>query len=158
MVVVVGVVVVATTVRCALAYSFIRVLQTCFLAMTVLKPFALFIPIMFLWARFILKRAKQANKESERISSIVHSPKLSYFGETIKGISTIRAFKKEEQFKEGFYKTLNETILADIMRAGVCQWFSIQSCYLSLTTITLITFLCIIFKGENGIMMSILLG
>ena len=66
------------------------------------------IVLFFIFMVFFLirayKRAISAAKEVIRVESVTKSPLLSALSETISGTSTIRAFKKKEEFVEKFHK------------------------------------------------------
>lgn len=49
------------------------------------------------------------------MESISKSPIVSLFGETITGLSTIRAFKLEEVWKERFYRLNDEWSIRSIL-------------------------------------------
>jgi hypothetical protein len=51
----------------------------------------------------ILRRAASALKESVKLASTTKSPLLSYLGESISGSSTIRAYKRQDDFIRGYY-------------------------------------------------------
>ena len=51
----------------------------------------------------------RAYKDCYRIESVTMSPILSYFQETFNGSSVIRAFGKENEFKDRSFKLVNKT-------------------------------------------------
>ena len=46
----------------------------------------------------IVKNSELSIKETVRLNSTTRSPLLSFLGETIQGSSTIRAFKRNDEF------------------------------------------------------------
>jgi hypothetical protein len=46
----------------------------------------------------IVKSSELSIKETVRLNSTTRSPLLSFLGETIQGSSTIRAFKRNQEF------------------------------------------------------------
>jgi hypothetical protein len=67
-------------------------------------------------------------------------------GETIQGSSTIRAFKKNEEFIKANNKLLNNNILAVQMMQGVNSWFSIRIDILAICVMLSISFICVFFR------------
>ena len=60
----------------------------------------------------VVKRAACAIRESVKLVSTTKSPLLSYLGESIAGSSTIRAYKRQQEFIDGYQAILNQNILA----------------------------------------------
>ncbi|KAE9550784.1 hypothetical protein FO519_005999 [Halicephalobus sp. NKZ332] len=58
-------------------------------------------------------------RQLQRLASITRSPLYAHFGETIQGVSTIRAFGKSEKFFTDFCEKVDEHI--------VCKYHSLQS-------------------------------
>lgn len=84
-----------------------------FTVATVAVPYiGLIIIVIMSVSYMIVSRTQISIKETVRIQSTTKSPLLSYFGETINGASTIRAFKLKEQFILDNNKYLNNNILA----------------------------------------------
>ena len=54
------------------------------------------------------------------------SPILSFFQETFNGSSVIRAFRKEEEFKERTYEMINRQAVANAVTMGVWGWYSVR--------------------------------
>lgn len=59
-----------------------------------------------------------------RLESISRSPIVSYFSETLNGLSVIRAFKKENNFFEKHASNMNENLKNKIVQNGLNFWFS----------------------------------
>jgi ABC-type multidrug transport system fused ATPase/permease subunit len=73
---------------------------------------ALLFPVMLLVVLVLFKLTIDATKEVSRIESVSKSPLLAFLSESISGSSTIRAFKRKEDFIEYNNKLLNNNILA----------------------------------------------
>ena len=57
------------------------------------------------------------------------SPLLSYFQETFKGNTVIRAFRKEDEFMERANELLDKITLANQIALGIFGWYSIRNDY-----------------------------
>ena len=69
------------------------------IAIAVVTPLILVvIPIFFLVLLFIQRLYLQTSRQVKRLESVTKSPIYSLFGETLLGISTIRAFKRQKMF------------------------------------------------------------
>ena len=81
-------------------------------AIIIVPWIALFFPIILFAVLKIYKYSISATKEVSRIESVTKSPLLSFLAETIAGSSTIRAYKKKDQFISHFQGLLNKNIVA----------------------------------------------
>ena len=69
------------------------------IAIAVVTPLILaVIPILFLVLIFFQRLYLQTSRQVKRLESVTKSPIYSLFGETLLGISTIRAFKRQRTF------------------------------------------------------------
>lgn len=68
------------------------------LSIIVVPWIALLYPVIFGIIAILFNIAIAANKEVNRVESLTKSPLLSYLTESISGNSTIRAFKRKEDF------------------------------------------------------------
>jgi len=95
-------------------------------------PYAL-IPMAFvaLFANSLRKYYLKTKREISRYEKSTNSPVVSGFMSTISGLSTIRAFKKEEVVckTQMEYFDLNKTVRVD--RAGLENWFSMSLAFLA---------------------------
>ena len=81
-----------------------------------------------------------------RLNSTTKSPLLSFLGETIQGATTIRAFKKNDEFIEANNKLLNNNILAVQMMQGVNSWFAIRIDIIAVCVMFWISLICVFFR------------
>jgi ATP-binding cassette subfamily C (CFTR/MRP) protein 1 len=133
-------------------------MQTCIVAIIVFRWFILILPLMFFFSALIVKKAALSIKETVRVYSTTKSPILSYVGETISGASTIRAFNRVDDFKNGFYTLLNRNIVAMQMQAGVQSWFSIRVDGMAILLMLIIAFICVFLREFNAVIISMLLS
>ena len=71
------------------------------LAIAVVTPLILVvIPILFLLLLLFQRLYLQTSRQIKRLESVTKSPVYSLFGETLQGISTIRAFNRQKTFVE----------------------------------------------------------
>ena len=81
------------TIEClgSLAFTFYVAAQ---ISPWVLLSIPIIAPILFFLTRFYIK----AQREFVRIEATTSSPIITHFGETLSGVSTIRAYKKQEYY------------------------------------------------------------
>jgi hypothetical protein len=94
------------------------------------------------------------------VESITKSPILSLFSESLSGVTTIRAFGKENAFLEHQLNLLNENIKNQITQSGLSRWFSLRLNILSLICLIIPTIgVCLIWKerlspGFSGLLLA----
>ena len=67
---------------------------------SVLPWFALVVIPMAVLFFFIQKIYVNSSRQLKRLESISRSPIISHFGETLNGVSTIRAFRQQNKFSQ----------------------------------------------------------
>mmetsp|Transcript_17853 Transcript_17853/g.30299 ORF Transcript_17853/g.30299 Transcript_17853/m.30299 type:complete len:632 (+) Transcript_17853:2840-4735(+) len=132
--------------------------QTCILAIYAFNWFAVILPVVFFISYLIVRSSAKAIKETVRVYTTTKSPVLSYLGETVSGSSTIRAFERTDNFKAGFYRLLNNNILAMQMQSGVSGWFSIRVDLLAIFLMLSISFICVMLRDFDPVIMSMLIS
>ena len=98
--------------------------------------------------------------ETQRIYNITNSPILSFIGESISGASTIRAFKKEDEFRKEFHKLLNNNILAQVFQKGVAGWYSIRIDIMAIILMFICSMICVLGRDlpdADPVVLSMLL-
>ncbi|KAJ1902852.1 Transporter of the ATP-binding cassette (ABC), partial [Coemansia sp. IMI 209127] len=66
------------------------------------------------------------SREVKRFESVTKSPIYTQFGETLNGVSTIRAYGQESRFQKANYKKVDENIRSFIYMWGANRWLSIR--------------------------------
>ena len=79
----------------------------------------LILPVLIYLSVKLYTHSINSFRETTRIESLTKSPLLSFLSETCSGASTIRAFKRENEFINENNKLLNNNILACMWNAGV---------------------------------------
>ena len=90
----------------------------------------------------------KAYKDCYRISQVAMSPVLSFFQETFSGGSVIRAFQKEEEFRERTFSMINKQAVANLVTMGVWGWYSVRLIFLSITVLMAGCAVCCLFRGK----------
>ncbi|KAJ1831821.1 Transporter of the ATP-binding cassette (ABC) [Coemansia sp. RSA 2711] len=67
-----------------------------------------------------------ASREIKRFESVTKSPIYTQFGETLNGVSTIRAYGQEARFKRVNYGKIDDNIRPFIYMWGANRWLSIR--------------------------------
>ena len=78
-----------------------------------------FLPIIGIISFMLSNKVLSSIKETSRINATTKSPVISLLNESIMGASTIRAFKKQDDFISRNNLLLNNNIKATIMSSGV---------------------------------------
>ena len=77
-------------------------------------PLILIVIVIFtIFATWLFIYSMKAYKDCYRIESVTMSPILSFFSETFNGSSVIRAFGKENDFREHTFVLVNKTTAAN---------------------------------------------
>ena len=82
------------------------------------------LPFMVLFASLIINYYLKAFRELARIQSVDGSLLTNHLNETLTGLSTIRAFKKQDEFWEKNNVYLNKRIRITFWREATKKWFS----------------------------------
>lgn len=139
--------------------NFYSLIQVFIVAIFAVKWIGLVLPFVLVLSTMLVSRASNALKETVRLFSTSNSPILSYFGETIQGTSTIRAYERQQDFIEGFHSLLNDNILASQMRAGVTGWFAIQVDIMAISLMFLMTMICVLSRDyTDPVILAMLLS
>ena len=83
------------------------------------------LPLLVVYA-FIQRVFVASMRQLKRIESVSRSPLLSQFGETITGVTTIRAFNRQGQFNDQFLETLDENQMATYVSQMGNRWLSVR--------------------------------
>lgn len=67
-----------------------------------------------------------SSRELTRLDSITKAPVIHHFSESISGVMTIRAFKKQEKFCEENVKRVNDNLRMDFHNNGSNEWLGFR--------------------------------
>lgn len=84
------------------------------------------VPITLYLARRVQNFYLESSRELTRLESISRSPIVQHFSETLNGLSTIRAFRYEENFKSQYYSLFNQNTALNFYKTGCSCWVSIM--------------------------------
>ena len=77
-------------------------------------PYLIVVIILFaIFGWWLFSYSVKAYKECYRLSQVAMSPVLSFFQETFSGSTVIRAFRKEEEFKNHTFSMINRQAVAN---------------------------------------------
>lgn len=65
-------------------------------------------------------------RDLSRLESVTHSPIMNHLAETLSGATTIRNFKKEEDFIKMNYEKIDVNVNVNYWQGAVRRWFSIR--------------------------------
>lgn len=84
------------------------------------------IPLLILICYILLKYYMRTYRDLKRLKSVVHSPIMNNLAETLAGATTIRNFKKQQDFITYNYKIVNIDLNVEYWCCAVRRWFSIR--------------------------------
>jgi ABC-type multidrug transport system fused ATPase/permease subunit len=121
------------TIERQLPWAFEQCVRTLFsmigqlVLVSVLLPFTLVVTVPVLALYYRLQRDyRMSSREAQRLYSVSRSPRYSHFKETLSGLTVIRAFRREDLFRNEFFSRLN---LNQRMFHGMVllnRWFSLR--------------------------------
>jgi ABC-type multidrug transport system fused ATPase/permease subunit len=112
--------------------------------------------IVFLAMRFYYLKSSQ---EIKRLEAVVRSPLYSHVSNTLLGLSTIHALKKEDMFIEWFHTYQNENTKGWSAYITSTRWFGLRVDVFSALFIAIVAFLAIPLSSvENLMIMRNLIG
>ncbi|XP_015928465.1 ATP-binding cassette sub-family C member 12 [Parasteatoda tepidariorum] len=108
------------------------------------------IPIIFLGIVFFMlqKLFKSATRDLKRYENFSRSPVFSHVAATVKGLSTIRAYEKQEEFFDRFTQLVDEHSSPQYLYYCALRWMGIRMDIMCLT-ITLTTILFVIYLRDQ---------
>jgi ATP-binding cassette subfamily C (CFTR/MRP) protein 1 len=92
-------------------------------AIAIITPFALtaLIPLGYFY-RYVQKYYAAVSREVKRIDSMTRSPIYSLFGETLAGLSTIRAYQRQQKFIQVNYEKLDINLSSYYLITAANRW------------------------------------
>lgn len=142
--------------------SFLGLLYTLFyviaVAVRAVPWVGVIFPFIFMISYLLVRRTVRPIKELNRVQSVTNSPFLSHLGESISGASTIRAFKKVDDFIAKNNKCQNNNLTACYMMCSIGGWFGIRVGMLSFMLMVILYTICI-FSREwaNKVILAMLI-
>ncbi|KAJ3311590.1 hypothetical protein HDU76_003094, partial [Blyttiomyces sp. JEL0837] len=83
------------------------------------------VPIAFIYMP-IARRFMSVTRSLKRLEASARSPVYSAFGETLAGVVTIRAFRKESYFVDMLYKKIDENHKAFLLLWATNRWLAVR--------------------------------
>jgi len=83
--------------------------------------------IIFLICSYVVQRRyMKVNREAVRLESISKSPIVSYFSESLNGLTSVRAYNEEQRFAQKFHDLQDANIKNLILKTGLVNWFNLR--------------------------------
>ena len=108
------------------------------------------VPILVIATFALYRYQNKAFKECQRIESTQKSPLLNFLGETITGNSTIRAFRRENEYIEKNFELLNRNFLSNQLAACMWNWQCVRLDLLTCLVSTISLLVVMKFKDEEA--------
>lgn len=107
------------------------------------------VPI-FVFYYIIQSFYRSTSRELQRIEAITRSPLYSHFSESLAGRSTIRAFKKEEDFIKTNQSLVNSNMKTIFAQKYAARWLSGRLEVIGSTLVLAIAVFIVIFRNDKG--------
>ncbi|XP_065919884.1 ATP-binding cassette sub-family C member 4-like isoform X2 [Dysidea avara] len=85
-------------------------------------PASIMVTVLVLFRHFFLRTSRNV----QRLEAIARSPLYSHISATIQGLSTIRAFKEQTNFLNGFHFYQNEHTKGWYLKITITRWFGLR--------------------------------
>jgi ATP-binding cassette subfamily C (CFTR/MRP) protein 1 len=85
----------------------------------------IFIPVLVVFV-YIQSVYRRTSRELKRLDGTTRSPIFSTFGETLSGLTVIRAYAVQDQFKEKFYERVDQNTKCFLYSNLAERWLSIR--------------------------------
>jgi ATP-binding cassette, subfamily C (CFTR/MRP), member 1 len=116
---------------------------------SIYEPISLvFVPIFGIFGYLLTSFYLRGSRDLSRLEGVSRSPLLNTLSETIAGSISIRAYKFEQEYLNKFYSKVNDLFKVEIFINGSSNWFGMNMDFVSLTFITFITVIIIIYEKE----------
>ena len=83
------------------------------------------LPFLFGFGVYITRFFINCGRDLSSIESISKAPIITCYNESINGIVSIRAYSKQNEFQNKFYKTLYQHLLVASYKFGVNNWYTL---------------------------------
>jgi ATP-binding cassette subfamily C (CFTR/MRP) protein 1 len=107
--------------------NFLTLIGTIISIGVVNPPFFAFAFVAVLYCLYVIKVYLQASRELKRVERISLAPTLSLFSECANGYQVIRAFKKENHFREMFEQRFDKYLKAAAGGANLERWVALRT-------------------------------
>jgi ATP-binding cassette subfamily C (CFTR/MRP) protein 1 len=116
------------------------------------------VPICLLYY-FLQRYYIPTSRELRRLDSVLLSPIFSAFGETITGVTTVRAFNKAQEFEVGLHQRIREHISSSMLEFFVTRWLdlrlgAINALMVGFAAVFLVIFRDTIDPSQGGLVMT----
>ncbi|XP_035824447.1 ATP-binding cassette sub-family C member 9 isoform X2 [Aplysia californica] len=99
---------------------------------TVTTPYFIFAAVPFFILYYCLQRFFRASaRELQRLDSVTKSPIFSHFSETVNGLSIIRAFGVQPEFKRRAFKAIDTNIIPFLFIHTANRWLGVRLDFMS---------------------------
>ena len=138
----------------AMVYQALAILLV---AIFVVPWILLIVPILAYSSHSLYKEVINAITETARLESLSRSPIVSFFCESYSGASTIRAFKRQRDFKDKVEKLLNTNILTNHWIYAVDAWFAVRVDLITLAICSISLVFCLLYPSDGNKLFPIML-
>jgi len=91
------------------------------------------------------------NREVSRLSGITKSPIVSFFSESLAGLTSIRTYNEQSTFLNKFHKLQDENIKNNILEWAVFNWYHLRTTFASVVIIGPVISITLLFSGYDTV-------
>lgn len=106
----------------------------------------LLMPVIVFLSYLLVQKTNFAIKETASIARSSYSPCVSHLTESISGVTTIRAYQKEQDFIEDYRKLGEKQIFAKMMSNGVNRWFNLRVDFLGFSVMAICSITLVLIR------------
>ena len=134
--------IVAVLIMCALSSAF----------------FAILVPFLCLIFYYIYSHFRKTSRELKRFDGVTRSPIYSGFGEMLNGISTIRAYRRQNFFFEQFCTTADDNFCHFFSFFQASRWLALRLDLVSNVVILFVSLIAVLMVDYGGSVNENMLG
>jgi len=105
------------------------------------------LPLSFLY-KYIQKYYMQSSRELHRLDSISRSPIYALFSESLGGMATIRAYKKQDEFVQNNFDLVSTSQEANYAVVIANRWLGIRLEFVGTCVVFIATFFAVIQRSD----------
>lgn len=107
----------------------------------------LFFPVLARIAYSVFMTYSDPNKDLIRLDAIYRSKVLNIFSEAVGGVTSIRVFNREQEYKNKFYKIIDDSMKIKFFSAGCFCWYKLFMDLANLSFFAVLLVSIIIFES-----------
>ena len=88
-------------------------------------------------------------REVKRLENISRSPLISHLGSSVQGLTTVHAFKKQDEFRSQFFSLLNQNTVCLQAFQSTSRWLGVRLDYIVVSLLTLTALMVVLTREDT---------